>query len=269
MKRYAWLTDIHLNFLSKDELEGFLATIRSESPDGVLISGDIGESHNLHRYLLELERAWEIPIWFVLGNHDFYRSSAAVVRQAVAELCKGSTYLHWLPAEGVVELGYGTGLVGHDGWADGRAGDYYNSDILLNDYWLIRELADLSPRERYSRLNAFGDEAAEHFRKVLPPALERFAHLYVLIHSPPFAEACWYMGKQSGPAWLPHLACQAAGEVLREAMQAHPDRQMTVLCGHTHGAGVAEILPNLTVITGGAQYKKPALQRIIDVPSGP
>jgi 3',5'-cyclic-AMP phosphodiesterase len=35
---------------------------------------------------------------------------------------------------------------------------------------------------------------------------------------------------------------------------------MTVLCGHTHGAGEANILPNLLVKTGGAEHGNPALQ---------
>jgi hypothetical protein len=29
---------------------------------------------------------------------------------------------------------------------------------------------------------------------------------------------------------------------------------MTVLCGHTHGNGVAQLMPNLTAYTGEASY---------------
>ena len=38
--------------------------------------------------------------------------------------------------------------------------------------------------------------------------------------------------------------------------------KMTVLCGHTHSPGFAQILDNLEVRTGGAQYGEPALQRV-------
>ena len=38
---------------------------------------------------------------------------------------------------------------------------------------------------------------------------------------------------------------------------------MTVLCGHTHGKGEVQILPNLIVKTGGADYGKPELQNPI------
>ena len=50
-----------------------------------------------------------------------------------------------------------------------------------------------------------------------------------------------------------------------EAMPGAPDRQMTVLCGHTHGSGEAKILPNLRVLTGGAVYGKPRVQRVIEL----
>jgi predicted MPP superfamily phosphohydrolase len=43
------------------------------------------------------------------------------------------------------------------------------------------------------------------------------------------------------------------------------DRKVTVLCGHTHGAGFAQVLPNLEVWTGGVQYGAPALQRVFEV----
>jgi hypothetical protein len=47
-------------------------------------------------------------------------------------------------------------------------------------------------------------------------------------------------------------------------MRAHPDRELLVLCGHTHGAGLAEVLPNLRVRTGGAAYGAPVVQRVLE-----
>jgi hypothetical protein len=40
---------------------------------------------------------------------------------------------------------------------------------------------------------------------------------------------------------------------------------MTVLCGHTHGGGQAQILPNLRVLTGGARYGRLELQQVLEV----
>ena len=85
------------------------------------------------------------------------------------------------------------------------------------------------------------------------------------IHVPPFREGCWFDGRLSSDEWLPHISCKAAGDVLIEMMAGHTDRHMTVYCGHTHGEGEAQILPNLRVITGGAEYRAPKLQRIIAI----
>jgi hypothetical protein len=42
---------------------------------------------------------------------------------------------------------------------------------------------------------------------------------------------------------------------------------MTVLYGHTHGSGEAEILPDLRVRTVGAVYGKPCVQRALELES--
>jgi hypothetical protein len=80
--------------------------------------------------------------------------------------------------------------LGHDGWADGRPGDYAVSDVFLNDYLLIKELAGLDAEARLGRLHDLDDEAAAHFRAGLPAALSGFRRLIVLTHVPPFREAC-------------------------------------------------------------------------------
>jgi 3',5'-cyclic-AMP phosphodiesterase len=52
---------------------------------------------------------------------------------------------------------------------------------------------------------------------------------------------------------------------LMEIMVKFPDCRLTVLCGHSHGAGETQILPNLRVATGGAEYGKPRLQRMLEI----
>lgn len=81
-------------------------------------------------------------------------------------------------------------MIGHDGRADGRLGDYARSQVLLSDYRLIEELAGLDKEARRARLHAFGEEAAAHLRALLPEALRRFRRVIVLTHVPPFREAC-------------------------------------------------------------------------------
>ena len=109
---------------------------------------------------------------------------------------------------------------------------------------------------------ALGDEAAAHIERCLPLALQSYDHVYLLTHVPPFREACWYDGRLSDDEWAPHFTCMAMGTVIRDIMRKRTDQRLTVLCGHTHGSGVAHPLPNVTVETGGAEYGRPEVTRI-------
>ena len=137
--RLAWATDIHLNFLTFMARRRFLEPI-GEQADALVVTGDIAESNSLIATLMTMDTLVKKPIYFVLGNHDYYRSSVAGMRQAVARMIEGSRNLIYLSQAGVVELTPRTALVGHDGWADGRLGDLDGSDVILNDFLLIDEL---------------------------------------------------------------------------------------------------------------------------------
>jgi Icc protein len=266
MKRLAWVTDIHLNFVYSSRIERLCRAILRHSPDAVLIGGDIGEAASVTSYMRRLERLLQRPIYFVLGNHDYYYGRISEVRASILELCRASSFLHWLAEEPVIELTPATGLVGHDSWADGRYGKGTHSSMLLNDYLLIHDFVGLSHARRFNLLNEMGDSAAAHFARILPDAFERFQSVILLTHVPPFRESCWYEGRISDDEALPHFTCKAVGEVLQREMVARPDRNLTVLCGHTHGEGRVDILPNLRVITGGAEYGKPQVQEPILIP---
>lgn len=265
MPRLAWLTDLHLNFLSDKQFEAFCVSLASTEADCFALTGDIGEAQSVERYLHLLESSLHRPIYFVLGNHDFYGGSIASVRERVRDLCETSPHLHWMPLENIVPLSKHTCLVGHDGWGDARAGDYWGSRVELNDWDLIGEFFGLSKSERGRVLEQLGDEAAQHFRSVLPKALKRYKHVIVLTHVPPFPQASLYKGQPSNEHGLPHFCCQAVGEVLQKCMAAHPDAEMTVLCGHTHEAADVQILPNLRVLAGSAEYGHPKLQQVLGV----
>jgi predicted MPP superfamily phosphohydrolase len=104
MKRLAWITDVHLNFVRPAGLDAFCATLADAAPDAVLLGGDIGEAHNVALYLDALETRLGCPVYFVLGNHDFYGGTVAGVRQKIERLCAALPNLVWLPRAGVVEL---------------------------------------------------------------------------------------------------------------------------------------------------------------------
>jgi hypothetical protein len=243
----------------------FIRDLARVECDGFIVSGDIGEADDVSAYLDAFATEDSRPVYFVLGNHDFYRGSITGVRAEIEKVCAKRANLHWLARAEVVGVTDQSCLIGHDGWGDGRLGDYWSSNVELNDWWLIEEFAGLEKDQRLLRLQELGDEAALHLRTVLPDALARFRNVVVVTHVPPFREACWYEGRTSDDHWLPHFTCRAVGEVLVDAMRNAPDRAMLVLCGHTHGAGEAQILPNLRVLTGGAIYGRPTVQQILNL----
>lgn len=265
MTTLAWLTDIHLNFLPPHRFGDFIGEILSHAPDAVLISGDIGESNSVVYYLQRMAQQIQKPIYFVLGNHDYYRGSFESVTAAMRVACGQTPQLVWLNDAGVVELAPGVALIGHDSWADGRLGDYENSEIMMTDYVIIDDFAGLDKAQRLQLLNRRGDAAAAYFRDLLPQALATHDTVYLVTHYPPFARNCVYNGRVTRDDFLPHLGCKAVGDVLVEIMQAHPHKQLNVLCGHTHHPVRADILPNLLAITGQAEYRKPRVEAVLTV----
>jgi len=259
-----WINDIHLEFLDDCRLQEFLSALGQQEANCLLLAGDIAQAPMVTDHLAKMEAAFSRPIYFVLGNHDFYYGSIAGVRTRIRETTRHSRCLHWLNDSGVTRLAENTVLIGHDGWGDGRLGDFWSSHVQLNDFLLIEDLARLTRPELLRQIQMLGDEAATHFKAVLSEALALAKHIVVVTHVPPFREAAWHEGRYSDASWLPFFACQAAGDVLLETMRKNPKKRMTVLCGHTHGGGAAQILPNLITHTGPADYGHPTIQNIFE-----
>jgi predicted phosphohydrolase len=278
--RVAWATDIHLDFLADEQVRAFAAALGEGQPDAVVLSGDLSHAELLEHHLRLLIGVLRCPVYFVLGNHDYYGSSIVDVRAAIAQLCARRDRLRWLPACGVVPLSEHTAMIGCDGWADARLGDLAGTQVVLNDFFHIAELAaTLEPKVRaapallrssdrgplHHALQALGAAEAERCDALLTAALASHAQVLVVTHVPPFAEACWHEGRLSTADWLPYFTCAALGEVLRAQARRHPERTLTVLCGHTHGAGEAQIEPNLKVLTGAAVYRRPQRQCVLEL----
>jgi predicted phosphohydrolase len=274
--RAAWLTDLHLDFVDRAQFEALTQHLADSGAETVLIGGDIAHAPDVCDWLERLAVTLRVPIYFVLGNHDYYGGSIAGVRAAISALADRTPNLAWLGAAGAVSLTPQTALIGHDGWGDGGYGDARGTPVLLNDFLLIEELRVTDPirlgerrpedRERLlSVLRQLGEESASHLRRALTEALQNHRHVVALTHVPPFREAAWHRDGLSDDNWLPFFVCKAAGDALRDVMAAHPVHSLTVLCGHTHGAGRCRVLPNLEVITGGADYGRPKIQQIFEL----
>jgi hypothetical protein len=265
----AWLTDLHLNHGKDGAFERLCAELAEARPDGLFVTGDTAEAKTVTMWLSRLADAVGVPLYFVLGNHDFYNGSVREVRAEIISVTKSSRFVRWLPACEPVMVEEGVALVGHDGWGDGRAPDFDRSEVWLNDYIKIKELADISRTELKARLHRLGVEAAAALEPQLRAALGVAAHVVVLTHVPPFVGACWYMGKPSDQHWAPHFTCVAMGEMLARVAAEYPTRTISVLCGHTHSPGWYKAAPNLEVWTGEARYGYPQIQSVVEVSATP
>lgn len=266
MPRIAWATDLHFEFCNKARIMQFAEDVQRARPDMLLLAGDTATAESLTTALELLQRLVPCPIYFVLGNHDFYHGGIASVRRVIDERTAASHSLRWLPAVGVVSVSAETAIIGVDGWADARYGDYEGSSIRLNDFRLIAEYRGLDQESRKRLLNRLGDEEAALLRELLWSAATSHRRLVVVTHVPPFREAAWHEGQPSEDSWAPFFACKATGDVLVQFAEERPEVEVMVLCGHTHGNGEYAPLPSLRVLTGGATYGDPVLQGNIDMP---
>jgi predicted MPP superfamily phosphohydrolase len=261
--KLAWASDLHLDHCDEATVSRFLADVNGAGADALVLAGDLAQGDSIVPWLDRIERSVpRLPIHFVLGNHDYYRSSLAAVRREMSAFA--NRRVRYLSLAGVVALDPHVGLVGVDGWGDARAGRGWRSPVLLNDFFQIDELAAVRSSETRGELLAQrGTDEAERLRPNLELALARFPHVIVATHVPPFREACWHEGRLSDDDFSPHFTCVAVGDAIRQAAEAHPDRRIMVLCGHTHGEGTATVMPNVVVHTAGSDYGRPRLESLL------
>ena len=266
--RLTWVTDPHFNHVALPAWRRWVDDVTSSQPDALLITGDISESHDIVFQLERIADAVDCPTHFVLGNHDFYRGSIAGTRAKVVDVSRQRPAICYLSDSDPIEIASDVFLVGDDGWGDALVGDYENSSIRLNDFRLIDDFVQSDPDDWKELLIQQGHESAKRVQQKLAGLPENAKHVLLLTHVPPFRESCWYMGQTTDDNWAPFFVCGSMGEVLLEADKLRPERKITVLCGHTHHDGVAEMTENLVVHTGAAEYGSPGIEAIVNVDTG-
>lgn len=265
MHQVVWLTDIHLNHCDDQLVDQLFEEVQSHQPDSIWIGGDFSESFQLPRYLRWIGHAFSCPVYFVLGNHDFYFASISMIRDQVSEICEQVPNLIYLSQSDPVSLSDRSALIGHDGWYDGRLGNYETSVVMMHDYHTISDLAGLDKQARWEVLKKLGDEAGDFIYRNLQQALQTHDEVHILTHVPPTRHSCWHQGSISDDQWAPHFTCKAVGDAIREALRPHPDKQVTVYCGHTHGGGISRPQKNWTIHTGAAEYGAPSIAGAFEV----
>lgn len=267
--KLCWTTDIHLNFLSREKLLDFYELVAPF--DALMITGDIAEAPSFKDYLLALERNVPIPIYFVLGNHDYYVGNVKDVRQTATKLNSNSNLCYLTNCKVINYLTNSTVLLGVDGWADTRAGDFRKSWVRLNDSVYIYDLRDASMSGHRTglgrKMKSLADADTRKLLKELKIAATDGAVTEILIatHVPPFEEVCNYRGQRSGPDFLPFYCNKKLGDTIHAFAKLHPSINFKVYCGHTHGEGYHKFLDNLEAFCSEAEYREPRIAGVIDV----
>lgn len=262
--RLAWATDIHLDHCEPETIAAFIAELAAEDADAYCLTGDLSEAPQLEPHLTLLAEKLQKPIYFVLGNHDYYHGSISAVRERMRSLSAASPWLRWMPAAGIVPLSSATAILGHDAWGDGRNGDVHGTWVKLTDFRLIEDFVTAGEAGRVALLNRLGDEAADYLRPLLARALADYSEVILLMHPPPLREACLYGSEVADDNWAPHFTCKAVGDLILALLPQYPDRQLTVLAGHTHNICDIRPHPNLRLCVGAAAYARPTLAQLFE-----
>ncbi len=267
--KLAWLTDIHLNFLSPEERNDFYRELLLNNFDAALITGDIAEAPSIIPILEEMVSVLKKKIYFVLGNHDFYKGKIDHVRDRIIASMRQNPLLQGLAYCGPVYLNEDVILMGQDAWADGRYGDYVQSNVVLNDCRMINDLLQANHLGKMSlldKMQSLADEDAKKLAANLSEVLLKHPKkIIILLHVPPFKENCLYEGKISSDDYLPFFSSKVMGDLLLKTAKEHKDVNFWVLCGHVHSESIYRPLSNLFVESGKAEYSNPEVQRIIEI----
>ena len=258
-----WMTDTHFDFIDATTKSALAGRLRGSTAQRLLLTGDIATGTDVTEWLMWLTEVFAGDIHFVLGNHDYYNSSLAIVDQQVGAL--NHPRLHWCDQSGVISLDESSALVGTGGWGDTGYGNFMETPIRLNDHRLIAELSNIPRPELMQRLQRRGQEYAAQLRTYLRTAVQQHSRVWVLTHVPPFEESCWYREHWGAWEWTADFGCKAVGDVLLELAEANPGCQFNVLCGHGHNPGFADMRSNLRVRTGSAEYRNPRIELTLDL----
>jgi predicted phosphohydrolase len=217
-----------------------------------------------------MEEIIQKPIYYILGNHDFYGSSISEVKQQLKHINNISTYLKCCSEVESYSLTHNTVIVGHENWSD--MGYRFSGDdgIRMSDWDLIQEFDSVS-RNKFLETNKLmkqvntiltplAIQAMKHIEKGINKAVKNNKHVVILLHVPPFlelhketsAKTTWYVSK-------------IMGDMLLTVADRNPGVRFTILSGHSHNDATFQARPNMICHTAEATYRYPTINGVITI----
>lgn len=261
--RAVWVTDPHLDHLRHRPtvLKAFVEMLRADS-DCLIISGDIS-THSEVDLFVTFAKAYGKPIYFVLGNHDYWGGSFDETHKQMRRLCRENPNMIWLDHSGPVEIAPGVEVTGVDGWYDAQFGSWRDSSFHMVDWHSTRDFMgkDLVDIVATCRGIARGFSVAARIK--LEAAKAR--RVFFVTHVPPYQQSAMHQGRPSERTALPWYTSKILGEALSDWAEANPERNLITLCGHVHSPSEFEEQPNHIVHCGIAAYGTPQIAGTFDL----
>ena len=266
LQRLIWLSDVHLDFLGINIRRNFLENLNTIPGNNIIITGDIAESHTVVDILKEFSDVVNKDIYFVLGNHDYYKSSLDLVASSIRVLCESKHNLHWLRESAPVRITDEVCIIGTDGWYDGLYGESKNPRVMMNDWLSILDIKDSyksGSKSLKKCLESIAFSESMVAKHQIQSAVENgYSHLYFATHVPPWRESSCNNWNISDDAWAPWFTSKIMGDTLETCAELYPDIRITVICGHSHGRSHIRVSHNLECFTAFAEYRSPGIEQI-------
>jgi predicted phosphohydrolase len=264
MIKIAHVTDPHFNFLtvgsdsnSRDESKilNFCQEIKAAGCEAAVISGDLTEAPYLYSDLKLFQKHLGLPVYFILGNHDFYRGSFAKVNQLSRMITDAEPNIKWLQCIDSIKLTEKACLIGVDGWYDIKAGGAEHSRLAMTDFFLIEEFRHQPHMKVVSASRKLAHDSSMKLEEKIKKVVGQFETIYIATHVPPFLEAALSPQRElSDFNWAPYMTNIVMGDTLVQLSEEYRDKKFVVLTGHTHTDCYYNAWRNLEVRVGKADY---------------
>jgi 3',5'-cyclic-AMP phosphodiesterase len=244
----------------------FLQELCQEPADAILITGDITNAANL-KTELECLAQLDRPVYFILGNHDFYGGTITGSSDIAKKVAKDyRERLIYLDDTWIVRLTNTATLIGVNGFGDGLAGKGSKTRARMNDFFHIQNFASLqNDSGRFNLMRTLAENATKKLERKLLAAAPDSDRVVIATHVPPFIESSFHEGKIGSAEYLPFFACPTMGRMLLDIAERFPKVEFEVFAGHTHSpAPVYRPVQNLTVTVDGAEYGNPKISRVLE-----
>ncbi|WP_165475086.1 metallophosphoesterase family protein [Legionella yabuuchiae] len=229
--RTLWLTDLHVNRLDKEQYIHLLERIQASEAEAVWITGDIGDPPLNWRFLEDLFCKFTKPVYFVLGNHDYYHLQVDEARQKARNLSHAYPNAYYLTYESGFTL-KDNFIVGIGCWSN------TGSIPLRENTWdsdSIKDLMRLNLDDLNSKLNQLAEQdAAFLLQKCAAGIKKSIKTIIIFTHIPPMEAMHGHYPVRTLEENRTIYYSFALSDALKQLLDTYPEINLRVYSGHLH-----------------------------------